>query len=448
MVSFIDEKWTVINQWSVCGLPVGKFVLNPILWIVVLACLRYGMESTSYQLGNDSLDYVNFNQNVFAGETDARRTPLYPLLIKFSGFVTRETIRVAQNRSQDAFQTVAMELQSGEKGIRTLVLLQKLIFILALLALWQTGKKIVQNQWFLFAGILMICHFFYSWQWTILTEGLSISFTCFFFALIVSYLLQPSSLKAFSLGIFVFLMIMLRPAFAYLAILLTLFWLLCLAFPKNDRRQACFGLGGMAVCMGLLLGYCQLNQANFGVFALTNVGKNNQFYVIEHSGFFRSSTDRELVDFIERAPVSEAYRFEKVRGLIEEKFGRERLEEFTSDLVSSHPAAYVQAAFRLFWAARSECGLNLYVLAGAGDFMLILWLWLFLRRIPWIRLTTWGLFYGLAAVVILNAPTEYDRLFAPAAPIVFLICVRAADFFCIAYYEPAADCVEYLKRTL
>lgn len=232
--------------------------------------------------GGDTSSYLqaseHFFSKMFHGRLDLERTPLYPGLIA--------TIR---------------SFLGEEYLFRGIVLIQRAVSLLSVRCFYRMCTQLIKYRPIVFAATLYYAcsPCLLSYNATLLTESLSISFVVFLFSAIVSYARSPGGLRGFLLGLSFFPLIMLRPAFLAVLPILTLFWLVRL-LGKTTRRQDLSGLFGTVFSLLLLLGYCQLFRTNHGVFHVSIIPYLNQFHILIQSGLYRYGDDTEMNERIRR----------------------------------------------------------------------------------------------------------------------------------------------------
>ncbi len=202
----------------------------------------------------------------------------------------------------------------------------------------------------------------------------------------------------------------------------------------------------------MVLGYCGLNLRNHNLFTISEIGRINQFLVLLDADFHKRGNDSEIIQDIEdigrNLPKEDGlwalYVFDK----LEDKYGSERVFEFTHKTIQGNRVAFTLESLKRISVLRPLYRLNFYLVFGFIEFILTLSLWLLLKRIPWNRLVLWGLFYGLFFVVLTCAPRETPRLLSPASFVAFIIAARLLDLFCVAYYCLQDELKTYLTDTL
>ena len=120
----------------------GKIITSPMFWIVVFVYLLFLSDwSLYFTLPSDTYQYISFEKNIFKGETDATRTPLYPSLINFFSFMTQEKITIFPIGG-----TETRHFTSGLNAIWLVIFFQFTFFLVALYFFYCNIKKILYNS--------------------------------------------------------------------------------------------------------------------------------------------------------------------------------------------------------------------------------------------------------------------------------------------------------------
>ncbi|MDR1958038.1 MAG: hypothetical protein LBQ54_03175 [Planctomycetaceae bacterium] len=245
---------------------------SPLFWILLFVTVyRFGLSFfySEPKFFGDTLSYITASQNLTSlrhGDVDVLRPPVYP-----------------------AFIAVHRMIFGEEHLLEWIVRTQQLISWLSVIALYYTGMNLFKNKILVILATLCfalntgVSYFNVS----ILSESPAVSGIIFLMALLISYLRHPTFLKAFLLGITVFLLIMLRPAFLVFLPVFLLFWGCRLLFVRKMRKKDAMGLVTTLAGLFLVLGYCHLNSKKCGVFTLTVASPNNQFVCMLQSGLYQ-----------------------------------------------------------------------------------------------------------------------------------------------------------------
>ncbi|MDR1958039.1 MAG: hypothetical protein LBQ54_03180 [Planctomycetaceae bacterium] len=263
-----------------------RIIRNPLFWILLFVVIYWGVLSLKFnqpQIGGDTPLYLEISEDirpVLCGDEDIVRTPVYPV-----------------------FLALHRKLFGNEHFLEWTVRSQMLLSLIAIVVFYYLAKSLLKNNILAtftalgFAGNLFIAH----GNTVIMTESLAISGIVFLAAILVSHHHKPTFLKAFLLGITVFLLIMLRPAFLILLPIFILFWACRLLFVRKTWKKEIAGLITIFAMAGLVLGYCHLIRQKSGVFNLTVIAPLNQFTRVIQSGLYQNGSDPEINRHIQSA---------------------------------------------------------------------------------------------------------------------------------------------------
>lgn len=191
----------------------------------------------------DTPFYRLAGDNLWHGDIDCLRTPVYPLLLKICF------------------------LPWGEKGMHILVtLLQSAMFLISAWAFYDLLRRLVKRE-----SIVFWCALYYAaipaagWANEMLTESLSISLMVILTREIVCLLQKPDWKRAMGIGLLLTLMVFLRPNFIAFFAILPLAW--GWQWTKTRERQYALALALMVIPIGSYGAYCKAYQAKYGIFA-------------------------------------------------------------------------------------------------------------------------------------------------------------------------------------
>ena len=269
-----------INQF-----PDGFFLVG-----ILLICLSYRFFYFGYLhpgmvlYNSDSVSYFVF-VDICRGIVDLYRTPLYPYIIKL------------------------FQYASGENLVSHLIVFQQVISFLSIIPFYCVSKSVVKEKY-----IAVIATLFYGMWHPVLIQNVHLNPECLCFAgsillllILVRYLEKPGKIKALSLGILPFFLIMLKPTYLLLVFVVFLFFLLRLWVVRAEKKIVCWGLVGLLVSSAGVLGYCEMNKKHNGQFVLSSIALNNTLFHISASGAYRDGGDAELIAIIDAKRHLENY---------------------------------------------------------------------------------------------------------------------------------------------
>jgi hypothetical protein len=260
------------------------------LGVILVVCLVYriyffGMLQPEKVLYNsDSVSYFVF-VDIFKGVVDPYRTPLYPCIIKLFEYISKDNL------------------------VQNLIVFQQVISFLSIILFFFVSKIIVRNRYI--AGFATL--FYGLWHPIIIQnihlnpESLCFAGSTLMLFILVRYLEKPNALTAVFLGLFPFVLIMLKPTYLILILVVFLFIAFRFFVRPAERRILCWGLFGLIVSSTGVLGYCEMNKRYNGQFVLSNIALNNTLYHISYSGAYRDGGDEEFIAIIDAKRHLENY---------------------------------------------------------------------------------------------------------------------------------------------
>jgi hypothetical protein len=376
----------------------------------------------------DTASYLNYHANILKGETEALRTPVYPYFIKLIGWFGTQTL------------------------IDNVITAQVIISFLSIIIFY----KIVQSHFKKRAVIFAVCLAYgtmlpvINFDKLILTESLSVTASLIFIYIIVSYLQNPTCLKAWALSLFVFVAIMLRPSFIYLLPLVTAFFLLRWIVCKKEWKMCLSGLTGAGFVILLILGYSNLNEKNTGFNGISVVSNNNEIAVITKAGIYNNGDDPEISAAIQsNIQLIKANPGKMVYGInIMKRFNPDRMHKFIMSCIKNRPFEYMHYIGLKLYTLRGDRIFTDYANRKPGvlankvgyiqynmffvkffplyifitiDFILIIALWIKQRYVPWFKMFLWLFIAGQVAVSIMGGYIDYQRLILPAIPAITIL---------------------------
>lgn len=158
-----------------------------------------------------------------------------------------------------------------------IVFIQRAFSIVGIVAFYSALKKICRNR-----TIAIVFSYLYAmavsiWGYTeyILTESLAVSLMCVLIWLIVKIIDTHKRIYIVLCSVLTVVAILERPSFLFLLPVLGIFFLILGLYTQNKGILR-WGLGGVAVCTLLILGYCGRNERLTGQFMLCCVTYHNQ----------------------------------------------------------------------------------------------------------------------------------------------------------------------------
>ncbi|HNW90487.1 MAG TPA: glycosyltransferase family 39 protein [Bacteroidales bacterium] len=223
--------------------------------------------------------------NIFNGNIDLYRTPVYPYIIKF-------------------FKCI-----SSEHFIQYLVLFQQALSFFSIIPFYYISKKILKNKYLVILTVLFYgCYSFIIIQnININPESLCIIGSVLILFLFVRYIEKPTKHTAFLLGLFPFILIMLKPTYVIVMLIFFIFLILRYLFFRKEKKELCWGLLGWFIAVIGVLSYCEMNKIYNGEFVLSKVELNNSLSNIITSETYKQGGDKELINLIDTTKQNGVY---------------------------------------------------------------------------------------------------------------------------------------------
>jgi hypothetical protein len=243
---------------------------------------KFGICNVSYN--SDSVQYFA-SINIFNGNIDLYRTPVYPYLIKL------------------------FECFSKEYFIKYLILFQQAISFLSIIPFYFISKRIVKNRYLVILTVLFYgCYYFILMQNVNLNpECLCITGSLLMLFLFVRYINKPTKLTSFLLGVFPFILIMLKPTYLIVLFIILAFLIVRYIYFRKEKRKLLWGLFGWFIAITGVFGYCEMNKIYNGEFVLSKVELNNSLSNIITSGTYKQGGDKELINLIDSTKQKGVY---------------------------------------------------------------------------------------------------------------------------------------------
>jgi hypothetical protein len=220
---------------------------------------------------SDSVTY--FTEGFF----DLYRTPVYPLLISFFGYF------------------------SEKHFLDYLLYFQQFISFISIFPFFYCAKKMIPNKYI--AAAACICYgtlpFLILQNININPESLCISGSVFMFYFFTQNIHQPNTTNAILCGLFPLLLILLKPTYLILVVLVILFQMLGFILMKEQRKKIAIGFIGSLISIAGILAYCKMNEKVNGEFLLTKIYFDNSLGNIILSGAYKNGEDEELIALID-----------------------------------------------------------------------------------------------------------------------------------------------------
>lgn len=433
------ELFSQKGKWQTT---IVKIVLSDLFWVLIIGgCCRlfYYSNLKDTLSETDSPSYLNPVFNIFKGEVDMWRTPVYPYFLKAIRFCT----------SPDFF-------------IHAVVIVQSVISFIAVIVFYWIAKTLFRNRNVRIGSTLLfaISPSIVGFDKCILTESLSISFMVFFIAIIISHLKKPTIFKSSCLTLLIFFAIMLRPSFIILIPIFGVFWFLRLFTHKKEWKFNLSGIIASMIVTLLLIGYSNLNYKQNGFRGLTAVQNFNQLYCIIDYNMYNNGDDPEISGKIKTTlqDPSEDEWHTKTMGMIIRNYSQIRISKFIKNCIYKQPVTLIKKTLNVFYYSKDQrisvnyaqrynyfanpfdfiLNINLipfqfiYLLL-IFDFLYIALLYFKTKKINWFKILLWSIATIHTALIIVNGGGQLSRLFVILLPCIIIIVFYYIDLLLFSF---------------
>lgn len=439
-----------------------KVLRSPLFWIMLVSlvfrCL-YVSRHNEIVTTPDTKSYVSKQlvENLWKGQVDTIRTPVYPCFI-------------------DAIRSIFGE----EKLLKRITVIQRIISFASIACFYWILSNVLKSRVLVILGSLYygVFRLFCSYNMTILTESLSISCTVFLLGLTLLYVKRPNHAKAVVLGLLPFLFIMLRPSFVFLIPIFLLFFTFRMITDKQSRPIETVGLFSVIFSLSLVFGYCHLVYRASGHFTPTTISYLNQYEIILDSTLYKNGSDPVINDLIQKhideykikypeeiAPETLAFTFRSGLSLpghwnvrkemIPEWFNLEKIKSgeyfdwinYSKETLRKNRWEFIQYNIGKFIEIGRYYNIDTKwmdpgrtILFRFGfvycvlliDLIALFYIAVFFRRISWFSWVTLFFVAGIVFTAIVGAQGDWSRLCVAALPPLFIIYGKYLDMAFLA----------------
>lgn len=388
-------------------------------------------------MGYDTASYIMAGDHWLSGHIDSVRTPVYPLLLKLTGATLDSTA-----------------------SLWAIVLLQLAVFLLSIVFFRRLARRVWDNDAAVFVAGLAYATVPTITLWTAiaLTESLTLSVVVFLLYALVRAVDGRSVGQAVLTGAWLVMLVMLRPAMAYLVVAVAMVWVLLLFKSRDLRRVAVAGLAAALTTVLVTVGYMCWFKHTYGLFTMSEVGTCNLYHTLRINNEMDTAliADRPL-----RAEVSQCIQTTVVDDeqfdiqdlfieyfYLSEEFGFVRLNTACQAVVANDPWCLPRCWWRHCkeawqeplvavqsyepWTVRHREAISRWVPCAGWlyAFVLVFAVVLVCRiikrhRVPWLATLLTLITLGNMAAVIIGAQDDWSRLMVPSMPVVILMAAIA-----------------------
>ncbi len=396
----------------------------PILLSTIMRIIYYDIYRYSHYV--DTNTYMDAGKNLLNGHIDMMRTPIYPLFLEFC---------------LSAFPNFNMSI----------VIIQSIIFILSIFFFHRICIHFIKNKYIVF----LMCLAYgtipstVNWEFCLLTESFSIVSIVIFVYLITLYLDKRSSLYIVMASFFIFFMVMIKPGFIYIYVILFAFLILNFILTKNERAQMTKGIISSILSLLLIFTYIQINKYQNNVNGISIVTDINTFFNIVLADIYKDNPDKEISENIDklisegRDPNGASYETEltyrsykpinRIGNFNEEalKKNKKKYNEYTIlkfinvyNININAKYAGVKDKYKDYIDLLNIFDLNIkffhvYILL-LFEFILILTYWIIHKIPPWGTIGIFSIMLLQIVVSLIGAQREFSRLICPILPLIII----------------------------
>lgn len=422
---------------------IGNHPLFTTVLIVAIFRLWYSSHFAYYTIYYDSGSYTDYTYNIFLGQTDIFRTPGYPYFLNIIHFISNN---------------FTCDLSFHE----TVSLVQSILSLLSVVILYFAGRKLFSNRYILCLVSLFygIAPCVFNWDFCTLTESLSLFCTVVLIYIIFSYLKNPQIYKAIILGLYCFVLIMVRPTFVYLLAVIGVFFIARFIFYAKERKKAIAGVLSVAMSGVLLLGYCGLNYKNYKYFSISSVNNTiNNLFIVMYNGWYLNEDYPELSQYISDSIAIGGEDSNWISDIIEVApgyFSYQKIDSYVKDCISKHKSEFysytldkAKDVLKLNVADQYTSILNedfrdtsqailkwtfpftfasCFILVGIALVLSII-AFIIKKRICWQVIGLCAIIFSHIAVSIYGSMGEFSRLCTMVVPAVIMLAFYLIDYF-------------------
>lgn len=363
-------------------------------------------------------------------EMNSFRTPIYPLYVG------------------------SMMSLSSEHYLLLSVIGQHIVFILSLVYLKRMLQWFTNSHFLVCVSVLAFSFLVIQWHNYVLTESFAISGSIFLFYCLLSFFRNGKRSSLIGSILWLAFLVFLRPSFLFLIPTCFLAYAL---FYRKYKREAFWGLIGVAFVSLLEIGYCKRFEEKYGFFLPSEVSIENRFQVaiMEEAISLDYSDDEEVKQYLQNAsvfskgPIYDLWIYMISTPLPEALTIKEKAR-IISQSRRDYPGKWICAVWHHYYgflmsfpprdvSLLSFVRLLVTIIIFGVNGLLILYsifccFMVFVRKkIPVIGIILCTAVWGNLAVITIGAQAEWYRLFLPSVSLLLLIIIIA----CTSLYNTA-----------
>lgn len=239
----------------------ADFFIKPFWFWIIAVTILVLYDLTPRIDGFDTPFYFLAGDNLWNGQLDCLRTPVYPFLLKL------------------------FNVCFGDRGgIIGIIVLQSIVYLISVASLRNVSRYIIHSHFIQeIVSLLYVVCIAPGWCNELMTESLSISGCIIITDLVCRYVNKPSLRLSIGVFILTLLLIFLRPSFIFLFAILPFVWFV-LWIRNNRRLLQTFSLVLTLLCVAVFFGYCKAYEKKYGVLTSSISFVCNDIYNLKRSG--------------------------------------------------------------------------------------------------------------------------------------------------------------------
>jgi len=423
------------------------------LYIILIFAAIFRLYYYSYfycSLHWDSQSNIIYYRNIFLGEVDAFRTPVYPYFIKFVGLFS--TGQADLNQTPQYYLGHYL-FYSKNSLVRNVCYAQCFISFLTIIPFYKIVSSIFKQKWVYIIATLsfVISPSMLNYDKCVLPESLGMCFIVFFFYLFIRFNERPLIFRAIGISSFSFLAIMLRPSFLFLVPLLIVHFILWGFYNRKKYKIAISGIVSCIVCILLVMVYINQNHKQNHVNNISTVANINQIDMVVMDSLYEKGNDSEIIQYIKYYLTVNKGKplYDHLRIYICDHYSYDRVRKYINTCISSQPKLYLAKRIGVMNDLKNEFikstfaypkehhGIVGYPVELLTRLSFLTFSFIYILFIVTAILVLYQFFYGkerpwflyfILAIIILQfitiifgAQDQYQRLFVIADPLIIIL---------------------------
>lgn len=254
------------------GLGYGKwFNMTTVIVISIVWFIYYNLTTAALRVSPDTSDYYQTWLTYLGKDDHEGRTPVYPVFIGIITWLTGD----------------------GPNDI-VILAFQKALRIVSMFYLWKIcrfmGLRDRYIFWLITLWTLLPLKFGYDYDRMILPESFSISFTIFYVWSLCSFLRTPSPVNAAHIGVWNYILVLLRPSYLPFFIVSLAFFVVAKWIFRGKHgfgligKSSKVGIAATLIGVGLTIALQIITTHRHGNGVYTNISSYNNYFFVRDAG--------------------------------------------------------------------------------------------------------------------------------------------------------------------